>query len=341
MPYIPSDGAVFSLECKLETPVKSIVCQKDMYTYFLSSATANNGRRKELQQHFVLHLKVIGTLADNSKVVLTESTTAPVVVRGRSPRNFQARKEIPLLGSSAGSRGQALVETGVGVIAGSLAKRGEGKARSMDMQAPRSSFTFSPPKPAGQLSAVRSNSYPSWNAQMQTSGAGPYPPTSMGDTYSKLGMTSGSSFSEGHDALATSMAPSVPISLVSNEVPRYMDSARPTKSPRHQSQQSVHGNGPMTTADTSSEYRYGTSSAGREYYPPSSGWTTTGAEQPSTLAYASNDARSYSFSHDSYKSGPSQVSVKHEGALPGPGPVYGSAARGSFESMNNYSWSTN
>jgi hypothetical protein len=53
-------------------------------------ATANNGRRKELQQHFVLHLKVHGTLSNNSKVVLTESITAPIVVRGRGPRNFVA-----------------------------------------------------------------------------------------------------------------------------------------------------------------------------------------------------------------------------------------------------------
>lgn len=105
----------------------------------------------------MLHLKVVGTLSDNSKVVLTESTTSPIVVRGRSPRNFQARKEIPLLGSSAGSRGQALVETGVGVIAGPLGVKREAKSRSMDLQMPRSSFTFSPPKPtAGQLGAMRS-----------------------------------------------------------------------------------------------------------------------------------------------------------------------------------------
>lgn len=123
-----------------------------------NSATANNGRRKELQQHFVLHLKVFGTLSDNSKVVLTESTTAPVVVRGRSPRNFQARREIPLLGSSAGSRGQALVETGLGVVAGALsAKPQELKRTSVDIQVPRSNFTFSAPKVpgSGQLGSMR------------------------------------------------------------------------------------------------------------------------------------------------------------------------------------------
>ena len=128
----------------------------------LDSATANNGRRKELQQHFVLHLKVFATLTNNSKVVLTESTTAPIVVRGRSPRNFQARKEIPLLGSSAGSRGQALVETGLGVVAGTLNMKAQvPKARSSmeNMQVPRSAgFTFNAPKPTGNaMNPVRSN----------------------------------------------------------------------------------------------------------------------------------------------------------------------------------------
>jgi hypothetical protein len=69
-------------------------------------ATANNGRRKELQQHFVLRLNLTATLADNTKLCIAEAATAPIVVRGRSPRNFQARKEIPLVGSSASPRGQ-------------------------------------------------------------------------------------------------------------------------------------------------------------------------------------------------------------------------------------------
>lgn len=146
-------GAVCSSECELCI----YSCNYSLLT-IKHSATANNGRRKELQQHFVLHLKVHGTLADNSKVVLTESITSPIVVRGRSPRNFQARKEIPLLGSSAGSRGQALVETGVGVIASALSSKSESKrGGSLDMQVPRSAFTFSPPKSvAGQSSALRS-----------------------------------------------------------------------------------------------------------------------------------------------------------------------------------------
>lgn len=95
-------------------------------------------------------------MANGSKSVLTESTTAPIVVRGRSPRNFQARKEIPLLGSSAGSRGQALVETGLGIVAGPLAAKPGEKPRGVDMQLPRTAFTFSAPKPPSGQMGMRS-----------------------------------------------------------------------------------------------------------------------------------------------------------------------------------------
>lgn len=65
------------------------------------SATANNGRRKELQQHFVIHLKVVATLATGGKVMICHVKSNPIVVRGRSPRNFQSRKDILLTGDGA------------------------------------------------------------------------------------------------------------------------------------------------------------------------------------------------------------------------------------------------
>ncbi|KAJ5902420.1 p53-like transcription factor DNA-binding [Penicillium taxi] len=67
-------------------------------------ATANNGRRKELQQHFVVRLKVIATLSTGDKISISEVQSGPVIVRGRSPRNFQSRKDLPLSGSAAASR---------------------------------------------------------------------------------------------------------------------------------------------------------------------------------------------------------------------------------------------
>ncbi|KAL8721457.1 MAG: hypothetical protein Q9225_001869 [Loekoesia sp. 1 TL-2023] len=59
-------------------------------------ATANNGRRKELQQHFVVRLKVVATLSTGVRVSICESRSGAIIVRGRSPRNFQARKDLPV-----------------------------------------------------------------------------------------------------------------------------------------------------------------------------------------------------------------------------------------------------
>jgi hypothetical protein len=59
-------------------------------------ATANNGRRKELQQHFVVHLKVVASLANGAKVSICEVRSGAIIVRGRSPRNFQSRKDMPI-----------------------------------------------------------------------------------------------------------------------------------------------------------------------------------------------------------------------------------------------------
>ncbi|EZF40558.1 hypothetical protein H102_05474, partial [Trichophyton rubrum CBS 100081] len=67
-------------------------------------ATANNGRRRELQQHFVLRLKIVATLSTGAKISICESQSGPIIVRGRSPRNFQSRKDVPLSGSAAASR---------------------------------------------------------------------------------------------------------------------------------------------------------------------------------------------------------------------------------------------
>ena len=57
-------------------------------------ATANNGRRKELQQHFVARLKLMATLATGVKVSIAEVKSAAIVVRGRSPRNFSQRRDL-------------------------------------------------------------------------------------------------------------------------------------------------------------------------------------------------------------------------------------------------------
>ena len=67
-------------------------------------ATANNGRRKELQQHFVVKLRVMATLATGGKVSIAEVHSGAIIVRGRSPRNFQQRKDFPVGNASTSSR---------------------------------------------------------------------------------------------------------------------------------------------------------------------------------------------------------------------------------------------
>ncbi|KAL2047682.1 hypothetical protein N7G274_000724 [Stereocaulon virgatum] len=57
-------------------------------------ATANNGRRRELQQHFVARLKLMATLSTGLKVSIAEVKSAAIVVRGRSPRNFSQRRDL-------------------------------------------------------------------------------------------------------------------------------------------------------------------------------------------------------------------------------------------------------
>lgn len=59
-------------------------------------ATANNGRRKGLQQHYVIQINLMATLATGETVKLTEIQSGPIIVRGRSPRNFDSRKDVPL-----------------------------------------------------------------------------------------------------------------------------------------------------------------------------------------------------------------------------------------------------
>ena len=67
-------------------------------------ATANNGRRKELQQHFVVRLKVVATLSTGTKVSICEAKSGAIIVRGRSPRNFQTRKDFPVGSSNSNAR---------------------------------------------------------------------------------------------------------------------------------------------------------------------------------------------------------------------------------------------
>lgn len=61
-------------------------------------ATANNGRRKGLQQHYVVHINLLVRGQTGEWIPVVEIQSSPVIVRGRSPRNFDSKKDVPLSG---------------------------------------------------------------------------------------------------------------------------------------------------------------------------------------------------------------------------------------------------
>lgn len=66
-------------------------------------ATANNGRRKGLQQHYVVQINLLGKV-NGELVKIAEIQSGPVIVRGRSPRNFDSRKDVVLSSDKKGER---------------------------------------------------------------------------------------------------------------------------------------------------------------------------------------------------------------------------------------------
>ncbi|KAI0477828.1 hypothetical protein GGR56DRAFT_638957 [Xylariaceae sp. FL0804] len=63
------------------------------------SATANNGRRKGLQQHYVVQISLLGKMKVGGELMkIADVQSGPVIVRGRSPRNFDSKKDVPLTG---------------------------------------------------------------------------------------------------------------------------------------------------------------------------------------------------------------------------------------------------
>ena len=67
-------------------------------------ATANNGRRKGLQQHYVVQISLLGKAKSGEYLKLADIQSGPVIVRGRSPRNFDSRKDVPLSGDKKAER---------------------------------------------------------------------------------------------------------------------------------------------------------------------------------------------------------------------------------------------
>ncbi|PGG99934.1 hypothetical protein AJ79_08371 [Helicocarpus griseus UAMH5409] len=126
-------------------------------------ATANNGRRKELQQHFVVRLKIVATLSTGAKISICEAHSGPVIVRGRSPRNFQSRKDLPLSGSAASSRKHAQANANrASASEAASSQQGTGTKRSKSPQNTQ-------PDQDDKQQQPPSSSYPDWQPPPATS----------------------------------------------------------------------------------------------------------------------------------------------------------------------------
>jgi hypothetical protein len=95
-------------------------------------ATANNGRRKELQQHFLVHLRLSVILANGARVGVADARSDPIIVRGRSPRNFQSRKEYALSGSSSRSSARHSASASISTSTGSSRASGSPATQALE-----------------------------------------------------------------------------------------------------------------------------------------------------------------------------------------------------------------
>ncbi|KAE8141476.1 hypothetical protein BDV38DRAFT_206669 [Aspergillus pseudotamarii] len=196
-------------------------------------ATANNGRRKELQQHFVVRLKVVATLSTGTKIPICEVHSGPVIVRGRSPRNFQSRKDLPLSGSAAASRKNAQASHSASINrtpTSEIAPR-SGQPSSKAKTTGKSS---SPEASASQVGVTAQRASPDWTQIPQSTG-GALPSTAL--PRSSIYSQSSPEYSrtaETQQRRASAIAAPINLSLLDDDgggdSSRLNDSARPTSS---------------------------------------------------------------------------------------------------------------
>ncbi|KAL4872157.1 hypothetical protein BDV12DRAFT_151149 [Aspergillus spectabilis] len=187
-------------------------------------ATANNGRRKELQQHFVVRLKVVATLSTGGRIPICEIHSGPVIVRGRSPRNFQSRKDLPLSGSAAASRKNA--QAAAAAVARTSPSESGPHSSLSGSRAKTGMKSSSPETSASQPNVAPQQASPDWT-QIAPPASATLPPTTL-----PLSYQSSPEFSrpiEAHRRTNTIAAP-INLSLLDDDLTLNHDHARPATS---------------------------------------------------------------------------------------------------------------
>ncbi|KAK5661957.1 hypothetical protein OQA88_10068 [Cercophora sp. LCS_1] len=125
-------------------------------------ATANNGRRKGLQQHYVVVVS-LGVRAGGEVVRVAEVRSGPVIVRGRSPRNFDSKRDVPLTGERIKER---RVENGR--LAAGTQQTGEWPTTPNPFAAPSTTSNLPPNKKIAVSPGLPRPPVPSWDTMATT-----------------------------------------------------------------------------------------------------------------------------------------------------------------------------
>lgn len=98
-------------------------------------------------------------MSTGAKIPISEVQSGPVIVRGRSPRNFQSRKDLPLSGSAAASRKNAQANPSNSAL---------NRTPTSDSVPRRASVTPAKSKPTAQSSSPETTSVPPPSLMQQT-----------------------------------------------------------------------------------------------------------------------------------------------------------------------------
>lgn len=64
-----------------------------------------------MQQHYIVQINLLGKTESGEYIKIAEIQSGPVIVRGRSPRNFDSRKDVPLTGDKKPERRSGSTDT--------------------------------------------------------------------------------------------------------------------------------------------------------------------------------------------------------------------------------------
>ncbi|KAI0379020.1 p53-like transcription factor [Hypomontagnella monticulosa] len=226
------------------------------------SATANNGRRKGLQQHYVVQISLLGKMKTGGELMkIAEIQSGPVIVRGRSPRNFDSRKDVPLTGDkkTPGNVERTRTHSDASLTSNLKTERSDSSHSLHHYTTPQANATptssWGHPSTPAYGGQANSQAHPAKKIALSPNLSRPPVPawgkdSSAGKTHQTLG---------GHAKNNNSSAPSVPINLSLSEderSPNNRSTSDSLTSPRLHRTSTSHGAGGSPIEEEEELYEY-------------------------------------------------------------------------------------